>query len=83
MDTQLFKVTFVRAHSPSQGSGYNAQEEAAFPLDQAVVLIAKGVAEFSDPADFEANRKAVEIAKRTRPEPWVRRMVRADSRRWG
>jgi hypothetical protein len=79
----VIKITFLKDHFPNQGAGYTGQEEAAFPIAQAVELVAKKIARFSDPADLETHREAVEIAKRSKPTQFVRRLVPADPRRWG
>lgn len=76
-------VTFIRDHYANTGAGYHSQEEAAFRLEDAIALVARGFAKFSDPADLEKHREAVEIAKRARPTAFARRMVRGDPRRWG
>jgi hypothetical protein len=60
MNSQPMKVTFVRDHFPNQGGGYTSQEQAAFPLDQAVTLVARGIAVFSDPADLEASHGRID-----------------------
>jgi len=79
----VLKLTFVTDHRPNTGAAYCCNEEAAFSLAEAIRLVALGVAEFSDPADLEGHREAVDIAKRARPTQFVRRMVSGDPRRWG
>jgi hypothetical protein len=79
----VVKVTFVRDWFPNQGAGYTGQEEAAFRLEDAIALVVKGIAKFSDPANLETHREAVEVTRRSKPTPFVRRMVPGDSRRWG
>jgi hypothetical protein len=56
MTAQLFNVTYLKTASP-----YQVGETAAWPLDQAVRLIATGIARV---ADHEPEREALESAVR-------------------
>ena len=66
MTAQLFNVTYMKAASP-----YQVNETAAWPLDQAVRLIAAGIAGV---ADGEPGRKALEEAvaahRAPKPQEW-------------
>lgn len=76
----VLKITYAKDHD-----GYAANEEAAWPLEQAAQLVAKGVARFNDPADTEKYAAEVAAAAARRPAPWVRQWyrVKPEDRRWG
>lgn len=77
------KIIFLQDYTERGQDNYASQEEAAFSLGDAIALVAKGVAVFSDPADLEANRVAVDKAKLWKPATWVHPMVPVNPRRWG
>ena len=68
MTAQLFNVTYLKTTSP-----YRVGETAAWPLDQAVSLIAAGIARVAD-HEPEPEREALESA--------VRAYKQAPSVRW-
>jgi len=80
---RLHEVFFIRDHFAGTGAGYPQGDKAAFRLEAAIELVARGVAEFSDSADLEANREAIEVAKRRKPTLFPRRMIPGDPRHWG
>jgi len=58
-------VTFRKDYRPNTEAAYMAGEGAAFPLEQAIQVVAQSYADFTKPDDLTTNHDAVTAATPT------------------